>query len=175
MIVHEIAHQWYGDTVTPDDWSDLWMNEGMATYLAEGELDRRPQRGVLDRDPARLEPCGAVHARACTARRRDYHPGSFGEGNVYYIPALMWDTIRQRVGDDEFWRLAPRVAAAPTASPARTATTLAAWWSKQSGQDLTPVFHAWLLGAARAHLARRLRRAGRRNHRSKHRAVGGHE
>ena len=36
VIVHEIAHQWYGDTVTPDDWSDLWMNEGMATYLAEG-------------------------------------------------------------------------------------------------------------------------------------------
>ena len=35
VLVHELAHQWYGDEVTPDDWSDLWMNEGMATYLAE--------------------------------------------------------------------------------------------------------------------------------------------
>ena len=33
VIVHEIVHQWYGDQVTPSDWSDLWMNEGMAMYL----------------------------------------------------------------------------------------------------------------------------------------------
>ena len=32
-VVHELAHAWYGDTVTPDDWSDLWMNEGMAMYV----------------------------------------------------------------------------------------------------------------------------------------------
>ena len=32
-VVHELAHHWYGDTVTPDDWSDVWMNEGMAMYL----------------------------------------------------------------------------------------------------------------------------------------------
>jgi aminopeptidase N len=32
-IVHEIVHQWYGDEVTPDDWRDLWMSEGMAMYL----------------------------------------------------------------------------------------------------------------------------------------------
>ena len=36
----------------------------------------------------------------------DYAPGSFAEGNVYYIPGLMWDTIRQRLGDEMFWRLA---------------------------------------------------------------------
>ena len=32
-VVHELAHQWYGDRVTPDDWRDVWMNEGMAMYL----------------------------------------------------------------------------------------------------------------------------------------------
>ena len=31
VVTHELAHQWYGDEVTPDDWSDLWMSEGMAT------------------------------------------------------------------------------------------------------------------------------------------------
>ena len=33
VLVHEMAHQWYGDAVTPSDWRDVWMNEGMATYL----------------------------------------------------------------------------------------------------------------------------------------------
>ena len=33
VLVHEMAHQWYGDEVTPDDWRDVWMNEGMAMYL----------------------------------------------------------------------------------------------------------------------------------------------
>ena len=33
VVTHELAHQWYGDAVTPSDWRDVWMNEGMATYL----------------------------------------------------------------------------------------------------------------------------------------------
>ena len=33
MLVHEITHQWYGDLVSPTDWKDVWMNEGMTMYL----------------------------------------------------------------------------------------------------------------------------------------------
>ena len=33
MLVHEAVHQWWGDQVTPRDWRDLWMNEGMTMYL----------------------------------------------------------------------------------------------------------------------------------------------
>ena len=33
VIVHEMVHQWYGDLVTPTDWRDVWMNEGMTMYL----------------------------------------------------------------------------------------------------------------------------------------------
>src|SRR5690606_396723 len=51
VVVHEAAHQWYGDTVTPADWSDVWMNEGMAMYLQgmwEAEQAGRPVTDVLD-------------------------------------------------------------------------------------------------------------------------------
>ena len=33
VLAHEYAHQWYGDTVTPDNWRDLWLNEGFAMYV----------------------------------------------------------------------------------------------------------------------------------------------
>ena len=47
-LVHEMAHQWYGDEVTPDDWRDVWMNEGMAMYL-QGVLAGRGRRHAARR------------------------------------------------------------------------------------------------------------------------------
>jgi aminopeptidase N len=144
VIVHEIAHQWYGDTVTCADWSDLWMNEGMATYLAEVNWTS-DHRGKSRAEILRGFSTYAGPLRAQYGPPTDYRPGTFGEGNAYYIPALMWDTIRQRVGDDEFWSLATRWLRTHRVT-SQDRDTLAAWWSKASGQDLTPVFHAWLEG-----------------------------
>lgn len=34
LVAHEIAHQWFGDSVTESDWDDVWLSEGFATYFA---------------------------------------------------------------------------------------------------------------------------------------------
>jgi aminopeptidase N len=145
-IVHEIAHQWYGDTVTPDDWSDLWMSEGMATYLAEANWtgDHGPKSRT---DILRGWAADAPAMRSKYGPPAHYRPDTFAEGNAYYIPALMWDTLRQRLGDEEFWSLA-RGWLHSHRFTSQNRTTLAAWWSKQSGHDLRGFFHAWLLGPA---------------------------
>ncbi len=144
VIVHEIAHQWYGDTVSPDDWSDLWMNEGMATYLAEGNW-------TASQGPKSLAAILGQWSRIAGGMRSQYgapaayRPGTFGEGNAYYIPALMWDTLRQRLGDDEFWSLARRWLTTHRFT-SQDRDSLSAWWSRESGQDLSSFFHSWLLG-----------------------------
>ncbi len=47
VIAHEIAHQWFGNLVTPSDWKYLWLNESFATYFGYGIVDHyHPQWGV---------------------------------------------------------------------------------------------------------------------------------
>ncbi|HYF74399.1 MAG TPA: M1 family metallopeptidase, partial [Nocardioides sp.] len=143
VLVHEIAHQWYGDQVTPVDWRDVWMNEGMATYLHgtwAAEDQGEPVSAVMDYwagfEPDLREEAGPPAA---------FDADSFGSSNVYYGPALMWDELRQRLGDEEFWAL---VRAWPAAHDNGNADydDITSWWSEQSGEDLSGFFDAWLLG-----------------------------
>jgi aminopeptidase N len=46
-ISHELAHQWFGDSVSLTNWSDVWLNEGFATYLSWLWLEHLGDRGFL--------------------------------------------------------------------------------------------------------------------------------
>jgi tricorn protease interacting factor F2/3 len=49
VIAHEIAHQWFGNLVTPSDWKYLWLNESFATYFGFGVVDHYyPQWGTWE-------------------------------------------------------------------------------------------------------------------------------
>jgi len=49
VIAHEIAHQWFGDLVTPSDWKYLWLNESFATYFGYGVVTHYyPEWGIWD-------------------------------------------------------------------------------------------------------------------------------
>jgi aminopeptidase N len=142
VLVHELAHQWYGDLVTPADWRDVWMNEGMATYLQmvwqDAAWNRNPGDSLADLtvfesdDRAAAGPPGA------------YKPTHFADDNVYSGPALMWDKVRQKVGDTTFWRLV-RDWPAARAERSVTRTDYVSWLSATSGTDLAPLITAWLM------------------------------
>jgi aminopeptidase N len=103
VLVHEMAHQWYGDEVTPQDWRDVWMNEGMAMYLQgcwQAEADGRPVDAVMN-EYAALEAADRAESGPPAA----YDPAQFARGNIYYGPALMWHELRKRIGDAAFWKL----------------------------------------------------------------------
>ena len=72
-----------------------------------------------------------------------YDPRTFGEIQVYYGPALMWDEIRRRVGDDTFWEM---VRAWPSHDPDGSSNRddYLPWIEEQTGEELSDLFDGWL-------------------------------
>lgn len=143
VVVHEMIHQWYGDQVTPRDWRDVWMNEGMAMYL---QVLWEAQEYGADVDQTMADFAASdARERSAAGPPANYDPATFGEGNIYYLPALMWDQVRRRIGEDRFWRL---VKAWPRSRDDANASydDISSWWSRKSGDNLRPLFDAWLLG-----------------------------
>jgi aminopeptidase N len=142
VVTHELSHQWYGDAVTPRDWRDVWMSEGMAMYTqAEWSVDQHlatwsewTTRWKAADNPLRAQygPPG------------DYKKNAFAEGNIYYPPALMWRTLRGRLGAATFDRLRRGWVQQHRYSN-RDRDELADWWSEKSGTDLHQFFTTWLM------------------------------
>ena len=139
VIVHEMVHQWYGNQVTPVDWRDVWMNEGMAMYLQPAW---QADRANVARDRAgRVRP-GEAAAAPSPGRRRTT-TATFGGGNVYYSPALMWHELRERLGEEEFWSGVP---AWPERTKRQRGTTTSPPGGPSAPARTSPFFDAWLLG-----------------------------
>ena len=141
VLVHEMAHQWYGDEITPDDWRDVWMNEGMAMYLQgvwQAEQDGRSVDEVMD-EYASFE----MMMREESGPPAAYDPTQFGEGNVYYGPALMWHELRKQIGDELFFQV---VRDWPARDPDTNAgrDVYLPWLVEQTGVDRA-FFDDWLL------------------------------
>jgi aminopeptidase N len=145
VVVHELAHQWYGDTITPTDWRDLWMNEGMATYLHSRWVASRSRNPI------------ATWRHTVTQWRRDdqfyrnrygppgaYHHDEFGSSNVYYPVALMWETLRLQLGDRRFHDLVRAWPQTHRNSNANRAQMID-WIETRTQTELSAFFHQWLM------------------------------
>jgi aminopeptidase N len=145
VVTHESIHQWYGDTVTPKDWRDVWMNEGMTMYLQWCfEADSSPKGittiGSIVAENTKYVP-SLIKQGGPPA---DYDPAGFGLSNIYIVPAVMWHKLRVKLGDAEFWRLVKKWPQDHRWSNADY-DEITSWWSQQTGLDLQPYFDSWLL------------------------------
>ncbi len=126
VIAHELAHQWFGDLVTPAWWDDLWLNEGFATWLGgklSAELD--PAWGAAaGRADDRLDNLGAGSAAVrpsganIAAAVEPYFEAPRGAEVIRMVEAL--------VGPDAWQRAVRRYLAAHAGGTATTADLVAA-------------------------------------------------
>ena len=150
IMVHELAHQWFGDSVAPHRWSDVWLNEGHATwyqdlYASEKypqfydyEATYRRYYGESDALRAQYGPPAAPKSAADVLDL--FNP------NVYDGGALVLYALKQVVGEATFYEIERRWVRIHEGGSASTEDFIALA-SRVAHRDLGPFLHAWLYGA----------------------------
>ncbi|MFF6878043.1 M1 family metallopeptidase [Streptomyces sp. NPDC012474] len=149
IMVHEVAHQWFGNSVTPRTWSDLWLNEGHATWyeaLYAEEQAGKPMRdrmkaayGASDRWRAAGGPPAAPKAPDPARKTGIFRP------NVYDGAALVLYALRQEIGRPAFERL-ERAWVVRHQDDTATTEDFVRLAAEISGRDLDGFFQDWLYG-----------------------------
>jgi aminopeptidase N len=151
LNAHELAHQWFGDLTTTADWADVWLNEGITTYMESVENEKT--RGW---DEAALEWGGQQRA-AMGADQNQMRPLVWGRyegtdpivlffsGHVYPKGAQLAHQLRRLLGDSLFWAGMHRFLVDNAYKPVTTPDYAVAM-EKTCNCDLDWFFDQWAYG-----------------------------
>jgi aminopeptidase N len=147
VIIHEIAHQWFGNAVTEADWDDVWLSEGFATYFTSLFVENAYGR---DEFAARMAGTREGIFRFYDSRPeyRIVHDNLADmslvtTGMQYSKGAWVLHMLRHRIGTETFWEGIRRYYARYFNGQATTAQFRAVM-EEVSGQDLEQFFQQWL-------------------------------
>ena len=152
-MLHELAHMWFGDSVAPYEWSDVWLNEGHATWYQwlwgseKGFLGEDLGTGTNDLD----ESIRLVYGIEDQLRAAGGPPGQPQSGdpydvfdiNRYWGGALVLFALREEIGIPAFERL-ERAWVRKYRDGVATTDDFIALASRIAGRDLGPFLRAWL-------------------------------
>lgn len=114
LMVHELAHQWFGNSVTPKTWQDMWLNEGFATYaewlwsedqdgLTTQEIFNHLYAGKGEYVEDNIGDAEAAREIWAFPPAEPTGPEAISDTPVYYRGAMVIHKIREAVGDDTFY------------------------------------------------------------------------
>jgi aminopeptidase N len=147
LVSHELAHQWFGDTLTCRDWSEAWLNEGFATYFEHVERDARLGRdeydwGVLGDLDAYLGEFAHSYDRPIVCK--DYQaPIDLFDRHLYEKGSLVLHMLRRKLGSEIFWSAIRDYVASHENGIVET-TQLKRACEKVSGLSLERFFDDWI-------------------------------
>jgi len=106
LISHELAHQWFGDLVTCNDWGNIWLNESFATFfeMVWSEAHYPKDQADYERWNAVQEWLGQPGLYSKPIVRHDFDDSSEFDGNAYGKGSLVLYMLRHQIGEDAFYR-----------------------------------------------------------------------
>jgi aminopeptidase N len=138
-VVHEVAHQWFGDAVTLSIWPDIWLNEGFATW----------SEWIWDEKHGRATAAETFDELYATFEEWDPAPAAIpGPEQMFHAPpydrgAMTLQALREKIGDEGFFKLLRRWYKCNRYGNVTTAGFIAAA-ERVSGQELDAFFDVWL-------------------------------
>jgi aminopeptidase N len=150
LVAHEVAHQWFGDSVTERDWDDVWLSEGFATYFALlfTEHDRgrdafvnglKRSREQVFRAESRTPDLAVIHDNLVDTAK-------ILNPLVYQKGGWTLHMLRSQLGSDTFWA-GIRTYYQRYRDKNATTADFRDVMEETSGQDLDAFFHQWLTRA----------------------------
>jgi aminopeptidase N len=153
VMLHELSHQWFGDSVAPWEWSDVWLNEGHASWY---EYTYAAEKGFLPDDAGAEDFTELMQALYSFG---DVYRNLFGpvgrpltgdvydvfNPNVYGGGALVLYALQQKIGTAAFERL-ERAWVHKYAGRSASTADFVALASRVSGRNLTGFLNAWIYG-----------------------------
>ena len=147
LIAHEIAHQWFGYSVTEADWHHIWLSEGFATYLTSMYWEMRLGEERLKAD--------MINARNRVLRSARNNPSPVIDttitnlmhllsANSYQKGAWVLHMLRNKIGDKAF-KDGLRLYYSTFRDSSALTSDFVNVMEKVSGQNLQPFFHQWLM------------------------------
>jgi len=108
LLAHELAHQWWGVSVGIRSWSDFWLNEGMAEFMADAYLEQHKGRAAYEAQIAELTQRMSELQQQGKDRPLHWERWKDAHEALGAIPcvkgALFLDRLRTEVGEEKFWR-----------------------------------------------------------------------
>ncbi|MEU9332656.1 M1 family metallopeptidase [Streptomyces sp. NPDC048290] len=142
VVVHELAHQWYGDLVSVTGWQDIWINEGFARY-AQWLWSEHEGEGTAQEIADYVYASRTADDPFWTVPPGDPGPEHQFDIAVYDRGALALQALRNTIGDSDFFAILkgwPRAYAHGNA----TVADFRRYAERISGQSLTTLFQTWL-------------------------------
>jgi aminopeptidase N len=141
LIAHELAHQWFGDSVSLKNWQDIWLKEGAATYAGWLWLEHR-ESGALDAEIRKTYPMESFSPNP----PGNPSPTNLYTDTIYNRSAMTFHALRLRVGDELFFQILRTYTERYKYGNAGT-NDFIALAEEVSGQDLGEFFNGWLYAA----------------------------